>query len=91
MAEVRILTALGTLIEGYASNIFAENGVSAEEAALIMEAVAGRFTRRAHEAVIMSLVQKPPEQPEEISETGTVEDLKRALDKVVTQENCAAE
>ena len=56
MEKARILIALEAMIEQYALNSFASNGVSAEEAAIAMEAVSGRFQKRAHDETIMSMV-----------------------------------
>ena len=68
MTNARILTALGAMIESYAANSFAQNGVTQEEAAVVMEAVSGRFSRRAYDEMIMSMVAPP--QPNVTVEQG---------------------
>lgn len=100
MAEIRATAVLVPIIERFAGNAFAENGVEPEEAALVMEAVAGRFRRRAYDELVVSLL--PPAEPKVTvhQEEGTTvkaegavdpEVLRKALDRVVIEEECAAE
>lgn len=56
MKSARILAALETMIENFAINSFAQNEVTQEEAAVVMEALAGRFSRRAYNEMIMSMI-----------------------------------
>lgn len=86
------LIAIESIIFQFAQNQFAANDVSPLEARLIMEAVDGKFQKIGLEAVIMGMVSvdQEPKIPAE-EHTGTVEDLKRALDKKVIAKECAAE
>lgn len=63
MTDTMLLCALKVLIKGYAEHLFAENGVSPEEAALVMDGVGIHFIRRAHDSVIGSMASCAPEKP----------------------------
>ncbi len=85
------LIALEHIIYKFADNQLRANDVSPAEAVLIMEAISGKMQRRCLESVIMGMVSIDQDVENQAEEhTGTVEDLKRALDKVVTEQNCAA-
>lgn len=97
--DTRIVNAITAIIENFAVNTFSENGATMEEAAIITEAVAARFRKRAYDDLIMSLVQFPEptvriheEEPvyKKAEEPISPEDLKKALDKAVIAKDCAA-
>lgn len=57
-----------------------------------MEAIDGRFQKICLESIIMGMVRvSEPDQGAQVKETtGTAEDLKRALDGMVKETDCAA-
>lgn len=63
MVDTMVLCALKVLIKGYAEHLFVENGVSPEEAALVMDGVGIHFIRMAHDSVIGSMASPAPEKP----------------------------
>lgn len=75
MTSARILSALETMIENFAINSFAQNEVTQEEAAVVMEALAGRFSRRAYNEMIMSMIA--PVQPN-VTVTQAEPEIKKA-------------
>ena len=86
------LIALKHIIFNFAQNQFTANETTPIEAAFIMEAIAGQFQKICLESVIMGMVSVNQEQKIPVEEhMETAEDLKRALDKMVIEKECAAE
>ena len=81
MSDTKILIALGTLIEDYALNVFIENGLTGDEAAMVIESVAARFLKQAYRDTIMSMVQKPAAEGTAEDKTAASEGTAESSDK----------
>ena len=86
------LIAIENIIYGFIQTQFAANDITPAEAAILIEAICGKVQRHCLDSIIMGMVSiDQGEENRGEDHTGTVEDLKRALDKAVTEKNCAAE
>lgn len=73
--------AIKTLIEDFAYLQFKQNGITVEEAALIMDSVNAGFQKSALDAVIKSLIKEP-------QDTNQLDEIKAKLDEKVIEVNC---
>lgn len=71
--DARKAVAMQAVIRDFAITQFAVNGVSHEEAALVMDGVCGYFTKAALDSTLMACIK-----PEKGAEDGNMDDNKDA-------------